>query len=71
MDIIKIDKNIPMPEKWSAKKKYPISELEVGDSFEVDALFENNVRTSSYRFPDKKFTVLKQKNGTYRCWRIK
>ena len=33
---ITIESNVPMPNPWGAKAKYPYRQLEVGQSFEVE-----------------------------------
>lgn len=73
--MITIDKNIPAPQ-LSGKKKYPLREMEVGDSFFVaDRAAAYSISACVARYKPKKFTVRKveeKKNGKgWRCWRIK
>jgi hypothetical protein len=79
--MIKVDKNVPIPNNAGGgrRKKYPWNEMEVGDSFEIEAGKEKAVRSAaSYfasRFHDRtgkqiKFAVCRDDNGTFRCWRI-
>jgi len=75
---IKIEKGIPVPPKGAANKKYPFSEMEVGDSF-----FAPNIRqalvTGSFGPHEAKgwkFTcrTIKDEAGVLqgvRVWRIK
>jgi hypothetical protein len=71
--MIKIDKNIPIPDKRTHKKefKYPWLTMEVGDSF-----FVANKTSATYRVSAKagnrygrKFTMRNVKDGV-RIWRI-
>jgi hypothetical protein len=67
---IKIDDNVPMPMTW--KNKYPLMEMEVGQSFVVPA--ETKIpafrRVASFHRSDgRRFSVRKTPDG-YRCWRI-
>ena len=74
-DTIKIDKGIPIP---SRRNKYPLSQMEVGDSFliksgKLDAMkTRNRVASSitSYRRQGWNFTQRLVENGI-RIWRIK
>ena len=36
MNGVTIESDVPMPNPWGAKAKYPYRELEVGQSFEVE-----------------------------------
>jgi len=36
MNGITIESNVPMPNPWGAKAKYPYRQLEIGQSFEVE-----------------------------------
>jgi hypothetical protein len=69
---IKIDKNIPAP--IPAIKRFPFEKMNVGDSFLLPGNESNvTLRTNAYlygKFNNKKF-VVKESEGTYRCWRIK
>lgn len=70
--MITIDKNIPTPGKArrvGAPKKYPFSEMEVGDSFEYPIKSVAFAASANGIKFGKKFTVRKTENG-YRCWRI-
>lgn len=74
---IKIEKGVPMPEKWiRSERVYPWLEMAVGDSF---VIHKQRARHGAYtmgygaskRYAPKKFTVRKDANGEMRCWRVK
>jgi hypothetical protein len=79
--MIKIEKNIPIPKelKRPSFRKYPLSDLEVEDSFFIPAPSDEeyqrmrNIIQSIIRnkkFPEgKKFVIRKVEEGL-RCWRI-
>lgn len=71
---IAIEKNVPITratQSGPGAERYPWNDMEVGDSFPVP----NDVKINSFRrlatmHRDKRFSVLKQDDGSYRCWRI-
>ena len=67
--MMKIDKNIPVPDEQ--RRKYPWREMEVGDSFAFPPGLKTyeHVKQANGRYFPKKF-VLRKMNGTYRCWRM-
>jgi hypothetical protein len=76
--MLKIEKNIPIPQPIRGKK-YPFDMMDIGDSFFVECN-ENKedkkrkistVLVAALRFRPKKFTTRSSgiKNGI-RCWRI-
>jgi len=70
MSNIKIEKNVRMPRRLN---KYPLSEMNVGDSFLVEEGCELSLRQKIFHFSKKtgkKFSVLKTPDGK-RCWRTK
>lgn len=81
----KIEKGVPIPRKRGEKSKYPFSQMEVGDSFEVkvDILTSpeklamsirncyHNVCRYNNEFKDRKFTIRIISPQSVRCWRIK
>lgn len=84
--MFKIDKNIPMPDRkriGSTKaptKKYPLAEMEIGDSFfvpvENNNRFEKHARVVTIHSSKNTRTLLKRKKfetrlveGGVRCWR--
>jgi hypothetical protein len=68
--MINVDKNIPIPErKCKAIRKYPINEMEIGDSFLVST--ENEYKAASTSMRKAGFKPLVRKDGVgYRIWRI-
>ena len=80
--VSEIEKGVSIPEvRVRNGAKYPLKEMKKGDSFAVtntkkkEAVLRNILygAIASYRkrFPDKKFIVRKEKDHTYRVWRIK
>ena len=72
---IKIESDIPLPSSLAGRpKKYPFSEMNVGDSFVIQSRSErDSISGIVSRLSKKngtKFTVRKTADG-YRCWRIK
>lgn len=79
--MIKIDKGVPLPErKKGPTPRYPLAELEVGDSFGVEAqdlIDQQRVRSSLYgairtvgRRTGHEF-VMRTVTGGIRVWRVK
>ena len=72
LTMIEIDKNIPIPPKRNQTSKYPLSTMEVGDSFlvvgAVQARLSGSVGTVARR-TGRKFTTRKTFEGV-RVWRI-
>lgn len=70
---IKIEKGVEMPPPPAPRQRWPLGQMEVGDSFPVPKTHENNVRsTVSYwnRFKAMGvFTVRRMEDGTLRVWR--
>jgi len=73
----KIEKNIPMPAACHGLQKYPLSEMGVGDSFQIEGGAEvvARVRYAAYYYGkhnNRKYTVRRTDPLTksYRCWRI-
>ena len=65
-EIIKIEKGVPLPERRS---KYPVLEMEVGDSVVLKTLKRVcSMRVSAER-EGIKLTARRQEDGTYRVWR--
>ena len=72
----KIEKNIPYPK--AADRKYPFSEMKIGDSFFVPFSEMKNrsviALSASYhgRKSNRKYRTQKTEDGNgIRCWRIK
>ena len=69
--MIKIEKGVPIPTR-SHGYKYPLPEMEVGDSFVANYERERTIRASIYAFGKKlnrKFIVRREGN-TIRVWRV-
>lgn len=67
---MKIEKSVPLPKGRGNRIDYPFDKMEVGDSFVAEI---ETVRGSSFYYGsknNKKFVTRKQKDGTYRCWRV-
>ena len=66
----RIEKGVPLP---SVRAKYPLGEMDVGDSFHIDAAERARLVSAASFFgtrKGKKFSVRKEVNGSgYRCWR--
>lgn len=65
--MIKIDKNVPLPEAC----KYPVAQLEVGDSFWVERNKRNSVMAVAQKIgrrTNKRFISRKDGEG-FRFWR--
>jgi hypothetical protein len=74
MSDIKIEKGIEIPPKGSVGSKFPVQEMEVGDSFfcSFDVSSANSVMACLSKYgkdTGKKFTTRKVEGGT-RAWRI-
>lgn len=74
----KIEKKVAMPKRAAhpgRKPKYPFNDMEVGDSFYIgsrqDAIrVRGALQHRMIRGKAKdKFSVRKQDDGSYRCWR--
>ena len=71
--IVKIDTGIPVPATGTHRAlKYPIRDLEVGQSFAVDVGDETSVRQMAHRIgkeSGRRFSV-RNYQGAFRCWRV-
>ena len=68
---MKIEKNVPIPERNSNKKKYPFGEMEIGDSvFEVKPTGIYRAAGAYGRRHGMQFRLKTENNGE-RVWRIK
>lgn len=66
-----IEKNVPHV-KINGRTKYPFVNMEVGDSFSLSAEDKPKLMSASVsygRANNKKFSTLKQADGSYRFWR--
>jgi len=73
----KIEKNIPMPTARHSLRKYPLSEMGAGDSFQIEGGPEAAARVryaAAYhgKRNNRKYTVrcTDPLTKSYRCWRI-
>lgn len=70
-----IEKGVPMS-KNGRSFKYPFGKMEVGESFSLgnDSIAAARCRSAASiygRNHNKKYSVLKTNDETYRCWRTK
>lgn len=71
--MFELSDDVKVPTKKGQSFKYPFPAMKVGQSFEIPLKKITTVRNNSFRYGrsnNKKFTVRKLENGTYRCWRI-
>lgn len=47
---MKIEKGIPIPAQGQRNTKYPLAQLEVGDSIAVESKLANTMRSTFYRY---------------------
>ena len=69
---VKIDTGIPVPRIAHRALKYPIRDLEVGQSFAVDLGDETSVRQMAYRIGKENGRTFSVRGyqGAFRCWRV-
>lgn len=73
--MIEVEKNIPIPQKKGRAPKYPFSDMNVGDSFEVVDAPKNTVLNAANQWSKRhnkkaKFTI-RFEDGKTRIWRTK
>ena len=77
--MIKIDKNVPMPEKGTASNpRYPYKNMKIGDSFSISLDKEptaynkiNVANNKQHRTTDRRYTMRTLKSSNeIRVWRI-
>jgi len=77
--MIKIDKNIPIPEKQPKASKYPFLGMKKGDSFFIEMdnqsqlqynRLTSSIRTSKKRMGQDYRITLRKVEGGIRCWRM-
>lgn len=77
--MIKLDKNIPIPvaSKKTGPRKYPFAEMEIGDSFFIEATSIQQIArkrstlcVSAKRMGDNYKITIKRVIGGIRCWRV-
>jgi len=66
---IKIEKNVPVP---SYAGKYPLSQMEIGDSFVVNSSEAKCLRSTvaQYSKKESKKFLTKTIDGNVRAWRV-
>jgi len=77
---ITLDKNVPIPAYHHGPgrpPRYPFGTMAVGDSFALGVHFHTEVakvRDAATKWKSKHpgwdYTIRKQDDGSYRCWRI-
>lgn len=67
-----IEKNIPIPEKFSVNRKYPFDEMEIGDSFVCENAHGITYAYTQGRRLGKKFVARRLEAGSkhWRIWRV-
>ena len=80
-DKIEIEKGIPVPEDYrKQRKKYPIPEMEVGDSFSIDVTnktrfkietLRSSILASARRVEGKFITYHNKAENKIQCWKVK
>lgn len=72
--MIEIEKGVPLPNQRT-RRKYPLQEMEVGDSIfapERDAnTMRSLVHSATKRIEPKRSFVYREENGGTRIWRTK
>ena len=70
MTMIKIEKNVPLPEDGRRKKTiYPFKTMDVGDSFVTNVKHgHQSAATASFRYKPRRFTA-REVEGGWRIWR--
>ena len=65
---MEVQKDVPIPE---ARKRYPYRDMDIGDSFFVDAGGIQNVCNQNYRMGKKlgMSFIARKENGGVRVWR--
>jgi len=70
--MFKIEKGITRPPGEPGVRKYPFSQMEIGDSFLIPQDYMTRVRAAAHRHGERtrtKFTIRRMEDGSYRCWR--
>lgn len=72
MEEFKIDKGLPIPKTYSRKLKYPLRQMEIGDSIFISGGVHNQIGSAITRARPLKFTTrMVVENGVsgIRVWR--
>lgn len=73
---VKIEKNVPVPEKAASTSQYPFSQMEVGDSFYAEKKpstvygSSNSFKKGKKEYYEWEFSSRKEGTGS-RTWRLK
>ena len=75
---MKIDKNIPIPARGLINSKYPLDEMEVGDSFclndmSKDYAYKEYAKMNHYmrgHYKPYKLSIRKIRSRTFRIWKL-
>lgn len=69
-----IEKGVPIPPQAKGIRKYPLPNMEPGDSFAVSmkdkGSFHSSIQKWKERHPEQKWTSRTQPDGSLRVWRI-
>lgn len=75
---IPIDKDVPIPKEMAERGRrvmYPITDMEVGDSFEIEPEKLKSIRSVIWKHksksPEQDFYVQQGDDDKYRVWRTK
>lgn len=68
--VVRIEKGIPVPPPFhTGKRTYPLSEMEIGDSFQLPpGVRATGVHAQAYELGIR--VTLRRYNGWYRVWRL-
>jgi hypothetical protein len=75
--VIEIEKGIPLPPAGTGShpnRKYPLTEMKIGDSFLIQKGNQGSIRshmTRQGRLLGRSFSVRQQTDGSFRCWRVR
>lgn len=70
----KIESGVAMPQTRGRPRKYPLMEIQVGDSFAVERIQVDTIRSAVSwfgRHNNRKYSIrcVDPVKGEYRCWR--
>lgn len=70
--MIQIDKHVPLPPSNGIGRpvKWPLADMEVGDSFIFPLRSRGNIAAKGLRFKPKRFTIRKISETEARIWRV-
>lgn len=70
MDIITMEKGVPIPETRGRRAIYPFAEMEVGDSFVTPTSVHSSISKFKKTHPGWSFKHVKVSPNKFRVWRI-